>query len=84
MEAFIDGMRGITSAEVSYTWIEDYEFLTEHNFTFAIPWIMPVGNNFWVPKEFLWLEPRNWSYLPLYCRHGIRHFGVVSLRCYDR
>ena len=46
MEVFIDGMKAITSAEVSYTWIEDYEFLTEHNFTFAIPWIMPVGNNF--------------------------------------
>jgi 2'-hydroxyisoflavone reductase len=45
MEEFLYGMRATTSKEVSWTWIEDYEFLQEHRFAWAIPWIMPVGSN---------------------------------------
>jgi 2'-hydroxyisoflavone reductase len=45
MEEFVYGMRATTSAEVSWTWIEDYDFLEEHQFLYAIPWIMPTGDN---------------------------------------
>ncbi|MDP2957767.1 MAG: NAD-dependent epimerase/dehydratase family protein [Longimicrobiales bacterium] len=44
MEEFVYGMRATTSAEVRWTWIEDYEFLQEHKFTGAIPWILPAGD----------------------------------------
>jgi 2'-hydroxyisoflavone reductase len=45
MEEFIYGMRASTSSVVSFTWIEDYEFLQEHRLTFAIPWLMPVDDH---------------------------------------
>jgi 2'-hydroxyisoflavone reductase len=45
MEEFVYGMRATTSAEVTWTWIEDYDFLTEHRVFYAIPWIMPMGDN---------------------------------------
>lgn len=45
MEEFIYGMRAATSSVMSFTWIEDYEFLQEHRLTFAIPWLMPVDDH---------------------------------------
>lgn len=45
MEEFIYGMRATTSSVLSFTWIEDYAFLEEHNLTFAIPWLMPVADH---------------------------------------
>jgi len=45
LEEFVHGMRAATSSEVSWTWIEDYDFLTEHQLYYAIPWILPVGEN---------------------------------------
>ncbi|MGW8266128.1 MAG: NAD-dependent epimerase/dehydratase family protein [Longimicrobiales bacterium] len=45
MEEFMYGMRATTSSVLSFTWIEDYAFLEEHNLTFAIPWLMPVGDH---------------------------------------
>ncbi len=45
MEEFVYGMRATSSADVSWTWIDDYEFLREHGFTVAVPWIMPTGND---------------------------------------
>ena len=45
MEEFVYGMRAATSSEVSWTWIEDYEFLQQHRVLYAIPWILPVGND---------------------------------------
>jgi nucleoside-diphosphate-sugar epimerase len=45
MEEFVYGMRASTSSEVTWTWIEDYDFLREHRVTYAIPWILPVGDN---------------------------------------
>jgi 2'-hydroxyisoflavone reductase len=45
MEEFIYGMRATTSAELSWTWIEEYQFLQEHRLTFAIPWLMPVDDH---------------------------------------
>ena len=44
MEEFVYGMRATTSAEVRWTWVEDYAFLQEQEFTAAIPWILPVGD----------------------------------------
>lgn len=45
MQEFVHGARAATSAEVTWTWIEDYEFLQEHRLGFAIPWIMPVDDH---------------------------------------
>lgn len=44
MEEFVYGMRATTSAEVRWTWIEDYAFLQAHKFTAAIPWILPADD----------------------------------------
>jgi 2'-hydroxyisoflavone reductase len=44
MQEFVHGVRAATSSEVTWTWIEDYDFLEEHRLTFAIPWIMPVDD----------------------------------------
>ena len=43
MEEFIYGVKATSSSEVSWSWIEDYEFLEEHKVFYAIPWILPVG-----------------------------------------
>ena len=44
MEQFVYGVRGATSAPVSFTWIEDYEFLKEHEYTWNIPWVLPTDD----------------------------------------
>ena len=46
MEEFVHGMRATSSAEVSWTWVDDYEFLEENRVYAAIPWVLPTGNNF--------------------------------------
>lgn len=45
MQEFVHGMRAATSSEPTWTWIEDYDFLIEHEITYAIPWVLPVGDN---------------------------------------
>ena len=45
MEEFVYGVRATSSSDVTWTWIEDYEFLTEHEVYYAIPWLMPTGDN---------------------------------------
>ena len=45
MEEFVYGMRAATSSEVTWTWIEDYDFLVENEMDYAIPWILPVDDN---------------------------------------
>jgi 2'-hydroxyisoflavone reductase len=45
LEEFVYGVRATSAAEISWTWIEDYAFLREHGVVWAIPWIMPVGDN---------------------------------------
>jgi 2'-hydroxyisoflavone reductase len=45
LEEFVYGVRATSSAEVTWTWIEDYAFLQEHGVAWAIPWIMPVDDN---------------------------------------
>jgi 2'-hydroxyisoflavone reductase len=45
MEEFAYGMRATTSAVLSWVWIEDLSFLEAQGLTWAIPWVMPVGND---------------------------------------
>jgi 2'-hydroxyisoflavone reductase len=45
MEEYIYGIRAATSSDVSWTWIEDHQFLEENQVYFAIPWILPTGPN---------------------------------------
>jgi 2'-hydroxyisoflavone reductase len=45
MQQFVYGVKATTSSEVSWTWVEDYDFLEEQKITYAIPWVLPVGNN---------------------------------------
>lgn len=42
MEEFVYGLRAAIPSDVTWTWIQDYDFLREHRLRFAIPWIMPV------------------------------------------
>ncbi len=44
-EEFLNGLRFCTGKEVRWTWVDDYDFLKEHNLFFAVPWIMLEGNN---------------------------------------
>ena len=44
LEEYVYGIRATTSAELSWTWIEDYDFLKEQEVTYAIPWILPDGD----------------------------------------
>jgi len=45
MEEFVYGMRAATTARVSWTWVDDYDFLQAHQLSFAIPWLMPVDDH---------------------------------------
>ncbi len=45
MEEFVYGVRATSSAHVEWTWIEDYEFLMQHDVYAAIPWIIAEGDN---------------------------------------
>jgi 2'-hydroxyisoflavone reductase len=45
MEQFVYGVRAVTTAETTWTWIEDYDFLATERLTYAIPWLMPRGDN---------------------------------------
>jgi 2'-hydroxyisoflavone reductase len=45
MEEFVYGVKATSSSEVTWTWVDDYEFLMENGFFFAVPWIVPVGDN---------------------------------------
>jgi len=45
MEEFVYGVGATSTADLSWTWIEDYDFLEEQNLSFAIPWIMPVDDH---------------------------------------
>jgi 2'-hydroxyisoflavone reductase len=45
MEEFVYGLKAATTSQISWTWIEDYDFLQEHRLSFAIPWLMPVDDH---------------------------------------
>ncbi|NNE69332.1 MAG: NAD-dependent epimerase/dehydratase family protein [Rhodothermales bacterium] len=44
MHAFVHGVHAVTSAAVNWVSIPDYDFLIEHGVPYAVPWIMPTGN----------------------------------------
>lgn len=44
MEEFAYGMRATTSSTLSWAWVDEYTFLEQQNLTWAIPWVMPAGN----------------------------------------
>jgi len=44
MAEFIYGVRAVTTSEVHWSWVEDYEFLKSRSLLYAIPWIMPVDD----------------------------------------
>jgi 2'-hydroxyisoflavone reductase len=44
MEGFAHGLRACTSAPVHFVWMDDHEWLEEHQVDFLIPWILPVGD----------------------------------------
>ena len=45
MEEFVYAVRGAFSSDLTWTWIEDYEFLEANEVFFAIPWIIATGDN---------------------------------------
>ncbi len=42
-EEFLHGLRFCTGADVQWSWVDDYDFLKEHNLYFAVPWILLDG-----------------------------------------
>ena len=42
-EEFLYGLRFCTGKEVRWNWVDDYEFLKEHNLYFAVPWVLLEG-----------------------------------------
>ncbi|MEM7368309.1 MAG: NAD-dependent epimerase/dehydratase family protein [Bacteroidota bacterium] len=45
MHAFVYGVQAAFAAPSSFVMIDDYDFLKQHKVPYAIPWIMPEGNN---------------------------------------
>jgi 2'-hydroxyisoflavone reductase len=43
MEEFLHGLRFCTGAPVTWTWVDDYDFLQAENLTYLVPWVMPLG-----------------------------------------
>lgn len=44
MAEMVYGIRAVTTAAVSWTWIDDFDFLAEHNLVAMVPWVMPRGD----------------------------------------
>ena len=45
MHRFVHGAHAAFNSSADFVTVDDYEFLREHRVGFAVPWIMPVGNN---------------------------------------
>ncbi len=45
MHAFVYGAHAAFNSAASFISIPDYDFLREHRLFYAVPWIMPTGNN---------------------------------------
>ncbi len=45
MHAFVYGAHAAFSSAASFVKVSDYDFLKKHNVPYAIPWIMPTGDN---------------------------------------
>ena len=46
MQAFIYGVHAAFSSKCEFTVVDNYKFLKDHNILWAIPWIMPEGDNY--------------------------------------
>jgi 2'-hydroxyisoflavone reductase len=46
VQQFVHGVHAAFSTAVTFVPIDDYEFLTQNGVPDAIPWIMPVGDNY--------------------------------------
>jgi 2'-hydroxyisoflavone reductase len=46
MHAFVHGVHAATSSAVSWVMVPDNDFLEAHEVSYAIPWLMPVGDYF--------------------------------------
>jgi 2'-hydroxyisoflavone reductase len=44
MAELVHGIRAVTTAEPRWTWIDDFDFLTEHRLGAMVPWVMPTGD----------------------------------------
>ncbi len=44
MAEFVHGVRAVTTSDVKWSWISDYDFLKSQGLLYAIPWIMPVDD----------------------------------------
>jgi len=44
-QEFLHGLRFCTGADVHCTWVDDYEFLKEHDLYFCVPWTLLEGSN---------------------------------------
>jgi 2'-hydroxyisoflavone reductase len=45
MHRFVHGAHAAFNSPADFVAVDDYDFLGEHRVRFAVPWIMPVGNN---------------------------------------
>jgi 2'-hydroxyisoflavone reductase len=45
MDRFIEGMSQAIPSRHTITWVDDYEFLQQQRLTYAVPWILPLGEN---------------------------------------
>ncbi len=43
MAEFLHGLRFCTGAPVTWSWVDDYEFLQDQGLTYLVPWILPLG-----------------------------------------
>ncbi len=43
MEEFLHGLRFCTGAPVTWTWVDDYDFLEAQGLTYLVPWVLPRG-----------------------------------------
>ena len=46
IRAFVEGAARALDAKVTFTQVDDYEFLAEHKIQGMVPWVLPTGNNF--------------------------------------
>jgi 2'-hydroxyisoflavone reductase len=44
MAEFVYGLRAVTSKPVRWVWADDYEFLKAQRLLYAIPWLLPEGD----------------------------------------
>jgi 2'-hydroxyisoflavone reductase len=46
IRAFVEAAARALGAKVTFTQVDDYEFLTEHKVPDMVPWVFPTGNDF--------------------------------------